>query len=267
MPSKILENNAVFIHSKKLVQSEKKLKSEFNFDVTHWKTWRLLIPLFEQISFQNAVLILIWNLKTNRFVYAVDKRHVADYDTTLYLADNGVHFLLSNMHPCFARSGIIMQQETLKYFISEPNEELHKTTINYEGKYKKNCGEYFHFLQQVVCMDYDHNGQAFLFLNYIQDISHLKKSNTVNFVIKTPKIIKWQSFNFDNNCLESVIPLSNQEKKILNYLAKGKSSKEIAGELFISPLTVDTHRRHLLHKTNCIDTTGMITYLRLVGVL
>jgi DNA-binding CsgD family transcriptional regulator len=50
-------------------------------------------------------------------------------------------------------------------------------------------------------------------------------------------------------------------------LAEGKSSKEIAKELGISSHTVDTHRRHLLEKTNCIDTTGMITYCKLVGLL
>jgi len=61
--------------------------------------------------------------------------------------------------------------------------------------------------------------------------------------------------------------LSRQEKKILSLLAEGKSSKEIANELSVSPHTVDTHRRHLLGKTNCIDTTGMITYARLVGLL
>jgi DNA-binding CsgD family transcriptional regulator len=38
----------------------------------------------------------------------------------------------------------------------------------------------------------------------------------------------------------------------------GKSSKEMAGELFVSPHTIDTHRRHLLEKTNCTDTTGII---------
>ena len=58
----------------------------------------------------------------------------------------------------------------------------------------------------------------------------------------------------------------HQEKKILSLLAEGKSSKEIAEALFISPHTVDTHRRHLLKKTNCIDTTGIVMYARLVGL-
>ncbi len=62
-------------------------------------------------------------------------------------------------------------------------------------------------------------------------------------------------------------PFCKQEKKVLSYLAKGKHSKEIAVELFNSPSTIDTHRRNLLKKTNCVDTSGMITYAKLVGLL
>jgi DNA-binding CsgD family transcriptional regulator len=53
----------------------------------------------------------------------------------------------------------------------------------------------------------------------------------------------------------------------LSYLEKGKSSKEMANESFTSPHTIDTHRRNLLKKTNCLNTTGLVTYAKLVGLL
>ena len=58
-----------------------------------------------------------------------------------------------------------------------------------------------------------------------------------------------------------------QEKKILALLAEGKQSKEIADELFISSHTIDTHRRNLLKKTNCIDTTALITFAKMTGLI
>ncbi len=67
------------------------------------------------------------------------------------------------------------------------------------------------------------------------------------------------NFNFDKQCFELVQSLSAQEKKILSYLGQGKNSKEIAKELCLSSHTIDTHRRNLLKKTNCIDTSGLIT--------
>jgi len=69
------------------------------------------------------------------------------------------------------------------------------------------------------------------------------------------------------NSLEAVHPLSKQEKIVLHYLSQGKSSKGIAENLFISPHTADTHRRNLLERTYCINTIGLVTYARLVGLL
>jgi len=42
--------------------------------------------------------------------------------------------------------------------------------------------------------------------------------------------------------------LTKRERQILQLLAAGKKSAQIAEELFISPLTVKTHRATLLHK-------------------
>ena len=242
------------------------LRSSIQLAASYKEKWLNLIPLFEQISEQNAVFIMIWNVVTNRIIYMVDKRGVCGYDASKYLAENGVDFTMSNMHSKTANATNIMHHDSIKYF-EEFNCDETKIVVNLEGLYKRNHGEYFHYLQQTVCVETDSKGNPFLFLSYVYDITYLKKNGTANLVIKTPDEIKWWNFNFDKNCLEPVQPLSKQEKKILSLLAEGKSSKEIANQLFISPSTVDTHRRHLLEKTNCIDSTGMVTYAKLVGLL
>ncbi len=50
------------------------------------------------------------------------------------------------------------------------------------------------------------------------------------------------------------IDLSPREKEIVQLLAKGLSSKQIADQLFLSSHTVDTHRRNLLKKTGAKNT-------------
>lgn len=57
--------------------------------------------------------------------------------------------------------------------------------------------------------------------------------------------------------------LSPRELEILELLAKGKTSKEIAENLFISKTTVDTHRRNLLEKTGCRSTSELL--LKVLG--
>ncbi|WP_025142158.1 response regulator [Pedobacter jeongneungensis] len=61
------------------------------------------------------------------------------------------------------------------------------------------------------------------------------------------------------NELRSTPQLTRREKQILSLLAQGKTSQVIADELFLSPLTVDTHRRNLLQKFEVKNVAELIT--------
>lgn len=50
------------------------------------------------------------------------------------------------------------------------------------------------------------------------------------------------------NQLRGTPQVTRREKQILLLIADGKTSQVIAQELFLSPLTVDTHRRNLMQK-------------------
>ncbi|WP_410221405.1 response regulator [Pedobacter sp.] len=66
---------------------------------------------------------------------------------------------------------------------------------------------------------------------------------------------------------EEIPELTNREKQILKLLAEGKKSAEIAEELFISPLTVKTHRATLLHKFETGNIVVAINKAREIGIL
>lgn len=55
-------------------------------------------------------------------------------------------------------------------------------------------------------------------------------------------------------------PLTNREKEVLKLIVKEYSNQEIADELFISPRTVDAHKRNLLEKTGCKNIAGLVVY-------
>lgn len=46
----------------------------------------------------------------------------------------------------------------------------------------------------------------------------------------------------------SVLTLSPREKEVLSFLAQGMSNAEIGATLFISPVTVKVHVRHIFEK-------------------
>ncbi len=52
--------------------------------------------------------------------------------------------------------------------------------------------------------------------------------------------------------------LSEREKEILTWIVKGFTSKEIAGQLNISKLTVDTHRKHIQQKLEVSNPVELI---------
>ena len=62
----------------------------------------------------------------------------------------------------------------------------------------------------------------------------------------------------------SIIPsdnlpaLTKREKEILQLISEGLTNNQIAEKLFISPLTVDSHRKNLLTKLNVNNTASLI---------
>lgn len=60
---------------------------------------------------------------------------------------------------------------------------------------------------------------------------------------------------------EHIPSLSRRERDITLLLSKGKSTQEIADELFLSFLTVQTHRRNILQKYKTKNVAELIAFL------
>jgi DNA-binding NarL/FixJ family response regulator len=54
--------------------------------------------------------------------------------------------------------------------------------------------------------------------------------------------------------------LTEREREILQLLAEGKSNKEAAAILDVSPYTVETHRNNLMQKLNLHNTAEIVLY-------
>ncbi len=61
--------------------------------------------------------------------------------------------------------------------------------------------------------------------------------------------------------------LTPREREILQLLAEGKSNKDIAAALNLSPYTVETHRRNLQEKLNLHSLPELILYALRKGVI
>jgi DNA-binding NarL/FixJ family response regulator len=60
--------------------------------------------------------------------------------------------------------------------------------------------------------------------------------------------------------------LSQREREVLQLLAEGIKSKEIADRLFISKKTVETHRRNIMQKLNLSSTAELVRFAIREGI-
>lgn len=61
--------------------------------------------------------------------------------------------------------------------------------------------------------------------------------------------------------------LSPREREIFQLLAEGKTNKEVAATLFISPYTVETHRGNILEKLGLHSAAELILYAVRKGII
>lgn len=61
--------------------------------------------------------------------------------------------------------------------------------------------------------------------------------------------------------------ITKRELEVLEHLSRGFNSREIAEKLFISPNTVEYHRRQLLKKTQSKNIADLIGNAYRLGIL
>jgi DNA-binding NarL/FixJ family response regulator len=60
--------------------------------------------------------------------------------------------------------------------------------------------------------------------------------------------------------------LSGREREVLQLVAEGHTTKEIAGMLHLSPKTVDSHREHIMEKLGIRNVAGLTKYAIREGI-
>ncbi len=63
------------------------------------------------------------------------------------------------------------------------------------------------------------------------------------------------------------IAFSVRETQILQLIALGRTSKEIADELFLTTHTVDSHRRRMIKRVKAKNIFGVFNYTMRFGII
>lgn len=84
----------------------------------------------------------------------------------------------------------------------------------------------------------------------------------------SPKILqRYRKMMSSGKSADTFSMLTNREREILQLIAEGYTSKEIAGMLFISIKTVENHRANIMSKLEIHDTAGLVRYAIRIGLV
>jgi DNA-binding NarL/FixJ family response regulator len=75
-----------------------------------------------------------------------------------------------------------------------------------------------------------------------------------------------QSELFTNGFIKKY-QITDREAEIIGKIAQGLTTKEIAGELFLSEFTINTHRRNICRKLNIYTPVGLINFAKEYGLV
>jgi len=75
------------------------------------------------------------------------------------------------------------------------------------------------------------------------------------------QIVTKEYVNYMSNVKSISFPvLTAREREVLQLMAEGKTTKEIAGFLYVSPKTIEVHRKNMMDKLNIHSIAGLIKY-------
>lgn len=125
-------------------------------------------------------------------------------------------------------------------------------------------GEYYWIMVQYPDAILDKKNKIVYGLVLVTDISHIKnQGEPMMNILNQKEHFCQQFFCLNENTLsktESTPPrLTRRETEILQLLAKGHSSKQIASLLHLSTKTVDNHRQNMLHKTGSKSSSELVS--------
>lgn len=170
------------------------------------------------------------------------------------------HFFLDQIHPEDQIYFLNFENKLYHFFRELPLDKIAKYKVRYDFRIKNNKGKYIRILHQLIIIQHDGNGNLFRSLGVHTDITYLKpEGNPILSFIGLEDEPSYIDVNVENVFEPTKEILTKREKEILKHLAEGKNSSQIATALSLSKLTVDTHRKNMLKKTECCSTSSLVS--------
>lgn len=223
------------------------------------------VRLLEQISLVENSSLTIYDILQKRYVFVRNRfREMIDYDEKI-AAEEGYSFFFRLMHSDDIAFVLDTSIRAIEFMLDVPPDERKDYKTVFEFRLRNKEGKYIRFIQQLVNLELDLQGNMWLILilmdvNPNQQGSKQLLRSTIN--MKTGKV-----YPFTEEKEEKQSHLTRREIEILGLIAKGMVSKEIAEQLYLSVNTVNNHRQRIIEKMDVSNTSEALTYAMRIGII
>jgi len=241
----------------KLLKSQKFVEKDLDYSILQQH-----IPYLEKISELSNCVVMIFDLfKCEHVFVSKNISMVLELDMKKSLGEPS--YINERIHP----DDFYELHEAGLYFLhfgfSLPVEKRKDGKLVNEYRILNEKNEYLRVIEQQICLENDIHGNTWLALGII-DISP-DQSIEAPFQSRLINVKSGDFFVFPPYNKEAM--LTAREKEILQLIAKGLISKQIADKLFISVNTVNTDRQKILEKLNADNSFKAIKYASKLGII
>ncbi|MBQ0147187.1 MAG: PAS domain-containing protein [Flavobacteriaceae bacterium] len=188
----------------------------------------------------NKSFYFIYNCITNEILYTSDSfKEILGYSKEDYTFVEIINFL----HPEDYDYVIASEKKGIEFTRKLTVSELQRFITTYSYRTKTTYGHYIRVQQSYHALEVNDQGsmtRAIVFHELIDYHQPREKDDFKIFDRLTNRYVQ----------LENRFNLTKRENEIFELIMKGNTSLQISEKLHLSKLTVDTHRKNILAKTN-----------------
>lgn len=174
----------------------------------------------------------------------------------------GVPYWLSHHHPDDLPVWMQILQDLMTFTLTEvAPEDRSRLSYTWTFRVRTSKGNYVNLFEHMVPLELDELGKPVIGLAHISIIGEgeaLPLKCSVKMLNDNNEYETLLTKNYSQLLLSDGI--TNRERDIIRLLALGNTTRQISDKLFISPHTVDTHRRNILKKTKASSTGELVAY-------
>lgn len=168
-------------------------------------------------------------------------------------------FFLDCIHPDDKPYFLSFENRLTEFIQLLPPDKKGSYKYQHDYRIKTKDNKYVRLLHQLLPIDYDENN-SYRSLVLHTDITHIKREGTPCLsIVGLDGEPSYYNIQDTEIFTESYSLFTKRERQILKLIVEGRSSKEIATELCISPHTVNAHRKNILSKADAKTPLDLIS--------